>query len=233
MRISIIIPCLNEGAVIGKLLKSLQPLRANGHEVVLVDGGSADETPSIAAPWVDLLVESDKGRARQMNAGAAVAQGDVLWFLHADSQLPEQVDSLLIKALSDSTKVWGHFDVRLSGRGWLIRLVEWMMNWRSRLTGIATGDQGIFVRTTVYKQVGGFPDIALMEDIALSKRLKHLSSPATLRQRLQTSSRRWERQGVIKTILLMWRLRLAYALGADPAILATRYRECSSPTQNS
>lgn len=232
-RISIIIPCLNEGAVIGPLLENLQTFRSRGHELILVDGGSQDDTLARAKPWVDQLIESEKGRARQMNAGAAGATGEILWFVHADTQLPSGSDESIVTGLTKSGRGWGRFDVSLSGNPVLLKVVAFMINWRSRLTGIATGDQGIFLYTTLFRQVGGFPEIALMEDVALSKRLKAVSRPVSLRARLLTSSRRWEQRGIIRTILLMWRLRLAYALGADPQTLATRYRECSSPAPNS
>jgi rSAM/selenodomain-associated transferase 2 len=158
-----------------------------------------------------------------MNAGAQVALGDVLWFLHSDSVPPPDADRLIATALQESARVWGRFDVRLSGDQPLLRLVAMMMNARSRLTGIATGDQGIFVKRAAFERVGGYPAIPLMEDIALSRALKKISRPVCLRQRLLASSRRWERDGIVRTILLMWRLRLAYFLGADPARLARIY----------
>lgn len=222
MPLSIILPVLNEAAGIVACLESLQALRARGAELIVVDGGSRDETPAQARPLADHVLASPPGRARQMNAGAAVARGEVLWFLHADSGIPADADRLILDALAEG-RLWGRFDVRLSGTARALRVVEWSMNRRSRLTGIATGDQGIFVRCEAFECVGGYPDIPLMEDIALSKALKRLDNPVCLRQRLVTSSRRWECDGLWRTVFLMWRLRLAYWLGTDPARLARRY----------
>ena len=222
-RISVIVPVLNEAPAIRGALSSLQPLRQAGHEVIVVDGGSADGTPDIAAALADSVLRAQPGRARQMNAGAHRARGDILLFLHGDTLLPRQADRLVMEGLRRSGRQWGRFDVRLAGRRPLLRLVETLMNLRSRLSGIATGDQAMFVRREAFTAVGGFPDIALMEDIALSRRLKSLSRPLCLRARVVTSSRRWEQHGVLRTIVLMWRLRLAYFLGADPAALARRY----------
>ncbi len=222
MRIAIVIPTLDEADHIGALLSDLAPLRAQGHEVILVDGGSTDATPTLAASGVDRVLATGRGRAVQMNTGARTAGGEVLWFLHADSRVPPGAAEALLTACRQRAR-WGRFDVRLSGPHPFLRLVERSMNLRSRLTGIATGDQGIFVTRDAFAQVGGFPEIPLMEDIALSKRLRRLARPACLRPPLLTSSRRWETRGVLRTILLMWRLRLAYALGADPAGLARRY----------
>lgn len=222
MRLSIIIPALNEADTVGALLADLAPLRAAGAEVVLVDGGSSDGTPERAAGQVDRVLRAPQGRAVQMNAAARAAAGDVLWFLHADTRVPAGATAALADACAAGAR-WGRFDVRLSGRHPLLRLVERGMNLRSRLSGIATGDQGIFVTRDAFEQVGGFPSLALMEDIALSAALRRLSHPACLRVRLVTSSRRWEEGGVLRTVTLMWRLRLAYALGADPARLAQRY----------
>jgi len=228
MRLSIIVPALNEADTIGALLTDLAPLRTAGAEVILVDGGSSDGTPERAAADVDRILPAQKGRAAQMNAGARVAVGDLLWFLHADTRVPADAAAALQDAWADGAR-WGRFDVRLSGRHALLRLVERGMNIRSRLTGIATGDQGIFVTRAAFDQVGGFPPLVLMEDIALSGALRQLARPACLRVRLITSSRRWEEGGVLRTVLLMWRLRLAYALGADPARLARRYHRRRMP----
>lgn len=223
-RISIVIPALNEAAGIAQTLRPLQPLRARGHQVIVADGGSADETVSLARPLADDVIASAPGRARQQNAGAQAATGDVLLFLHADTLLPPDADRLVIDGLAASGRGWGRFDVRLSGRHPLLRVVERMMSLRSRATGIATGDQAIFVRRDWFRRAGGFPQVPLMEDVALSKALRRMGPPLCLRQRVRTSSRRWEERGVLRTILLMWRLRAAYALGADPARLADRYR---------
>lgn len=222
MRLAIIIPARDEAERIGALLGDLAPLRAAGHVLLVVDGGSVDGTRSLAAAGVDRVLETAPGRARQMNAGARVADGDILWFLHADTRVPPGAPAALLDACGRGA-CWGRFDVRLSGSHPLLRIVERAMNLRSCVTGIATGDQGIFVTRAAFNAVGGFPELPLMEDIALSRRLRRLARPACLRPPLVTSSRRWEARGVLRTILLMWRLRLAYALGADPAELARRY----------
>ncbi|HRX72226.1 MAG: TIGR04283 family arsenosugar biosynthesis glycosyltransferase [Gammaproteobacteria bacterium] len=221
--ISIILPTLNEEAQIVAGLQALQPLRGQNCELIVADGGSRDRTAALAKPLVDQVIMSARGRAAQMNAGASKAQGDILWFLHADSLPPPDALDLIHASLSDPHRCWGRFDVRLSGRHPALRVVETLMNIRSRLTGIATGDQGIFVRRTLFEQIGGYPSIALMEDIALSRLLKRHGRPVCLRQPLQTSSRRWERDGIARTILLMWQLRLAYFFGADPDRLARSY----------
>jgi len=222
--ISVVIPARNEAGHIAATLAPLQPLRQRGHELIVVDGGSTDSTVVQAQPLADAVLSSAPGRARQMNAGAQAARGTVLWFLHADTLAPPDADRLLLAALEDKHAAWGRFDVRLSGRQPLLRVVERQMNLRSCLSGIATGDQGIFVRRAAFDAVGGFPDQPLMEDIALSTRLKQIGKPVCLRPPLVTSSRRWESRGILRTILLMWRLRLLYALGADPARLARLYR---------
>jgi rSAM/selenodomain-associated transferase 2 len=223
-RLSIIIPALNEAAGIGHTLAPLQALRARGHEVVVVDGGSRDGTPELARPLADRVVASERGRARQQNAGAAVAAGGVLLFLHADTRLPEGADALVLDGLRTAGRGWGRFDMRLSGTHPMLRVVERMIGARSRLSGIATGDQAIFVRRDWFARAGGFAPIPLMEDVALSRTLRGMGRPLCLRARVVTSSRRWEERGVWRTIGLMWRLRLEFALGADPARLAERYR---------
>ena len=223
-RLSIIIPTLNEEEEIGATLAALQPLRARGCEVVVADGGSADDTVSRARPLADMVVVSGPGRARQQNAGAAVARGDVLLFLHADTRVPDDADLLIGDGLRRTGRGWGRFDVRLTGRHPLLRVIERMMNVRSRLSGIATGDQAIFMSRERFRDAGGFPEIPLMEDVAFSKALKRRGPPLCLRETVLTSSRRWEQRGVWRTMVLMWRLRLAYWLGADPEDLADRYR---------
>lgn len=222
-KLSVIVPALNEADVIGPTLVALASIRGRGHEVLVVDGGSHDATPDAAGEFADQVLIAPEGRARQMNAGAAAATGDVLWFVHADTQPPADADGRISFAVR-SGALWGRFDVQLAGRQRSLRLVERMINLRSRITGIATGDQAVFVRRDVFEQLGGFPDIALMEDIALSRNLKRVARPCCLRQTVVTSSRRWESHGILRTVVLMWRLRLAYALGADPAVLARRYR---------
>lgn len=225
MRLSIIIPVLNEAAQIAAMLAPLQPLRAQGHEVIVVDGGSDDGTADYARALCDQLLNAPRGRARQMNVGAEVAQADVLWFLHADTLASVTAADTLVTTLSQSHLNWGRFDVRLSGSHPLLRVVETLMNVRSRWSGIATGDQGIFVRRDLFERLGGYPDIPLMEDIALSRLLKLQGAPVCLRERLVTSSRRWEQHGVARTIILMWRLRFAYWRGVSPDRLAVRYRQ--------
>lgn len=224
MRLSIIIPVLNEAERIAATLQALAGLREQGAQVIVVDGGSTDSSVSLAGPLSDLVVMAGRGRALQMNAGAVAASGDVLLFLHADTILPPQADRLVLEGLRDSVRRWGRFDVSIDGRSRLLRLVALMMNLRSRLTGIATGDQGIFVRRDEFMAVGGFPVQPLMEDIALSRLLKARSRPLCLRARASTSGRRWEQHGVWRTIFLMWRLRLRYWLGAAPEELARQYR---------
>ncbi|MGH8568168.1 MAG: TIGR04283 family arsenosugar biosynthesis glycosyltransferase [Gammaproteobacteria bacterium] len=221
-RLSIIVPCLNEAAVIVEGMSALAPLRRQGAELILVDGGSSDMTSALAGPWVDRVLRAPPGRARQMNTGAGEAQGELLLFLHADTRLPRNADALITRAM-DGGRVWGRFDVKIEGRHAMLRVVARLMNLRSRLTGIATGDQAIFVSRRVFRAIGGYPDIPIMEDIALSRRLRSLGRPACLYERVTTSGRRWETQGVWRTILLMWRLRLRYFLGADPGKLAAHY----------
>lgn len=222
-RLSIIIPALDEAAEITATLESLGELRRRGHEVIVADGGSADATVALARGRADRVVRSARGRAVQMNAGAQAATGDVLLFLHADSRLPPQSDRMVLQGLAEGGLAWGRFDVRIAASQPLLRLVEGMMNLRSRLTRICTGDQGIFVRREVFAAVGGYPPQELMEDIALSVRLRRVSAPLCLRARCLTSARRWESGGVARTIVLMWWLRLQYAFGAAPARLARAY----------
>lgn len=223
MKFSIIIPTLNEAQTIAECLKPLQALRKQA-ELIVVDGGSADATVKLAKPLADKLTVAKQGRAVQMNAGAKLAQGEYLIFLHADTLLPYNAFVLISDALANNHK-WGRFDVELSGSHPLLKIVAWFMNWRSRLTGISTGDQAIFINKRLFESIGGFPVIALMEDIALSKKLKKISPPACLKAKVITSGRRWEHYGVVKTILLMWSLRLRYFLGADPQYLANLYKD--------
>jgi rSAM/selenodomain-associated transferase 2 len=222
-KLSIIIPVLNEGDSIAAALDALADLRALGTEVIVVDGGSRDATVERAQLRADRVVLAARGRALQMNAGAERASGDVLLFLHADTRLPAEAARLVLNGLDQSRRVWGRFDVKIDGRSRLLPVVAWLMRLRSRLTGIATGDQAIFLRREAFQVVGGFPTIALMEDIAICKRLKRLGRPLCLRACVTTSGRRWEKHGVLSTILLMWRLRFAYFLGADPKQLAQQY----------
>ncbi len=224
-RLSIIIPTLDEAERIVAILESLDSLRRRGHEVIVADGGSADATPALALGRADLVVCSPAGRAEQMNAGARAATGDVLLFLHADSRLPAHADRLVLQGLAAGGSAWGRFDVQIGGAHPLLRLVERMMNLRSSLTRICTGDQAIFVRREAFEAIGGYPRQELMEDIAISARLRRVSAPLRLRECCQTSARRWESYGVLRTILLMWWLRLQYALGVAPSRLVRAYRE--------
>ena len=216
-------PCLNEADTLVAALDALEPLRHRGAEVIVVDGGSTDATVTLAERRADLALESARGRALQMNAGAAHATGDMLLFLHADTALPENADLLVREGLARTGAAWGRFDVTIRGSHPLLRVVSCAMNLRSRMTGIATGDQALFVTRSLFESIGRYPEIALMEDIALSKKLRRRGAPLCLRSRVTTSARRWEKHGVFRTVLLMWRLRLAYSLGADPDTLALRY----------
>jgi rSAM/selenodomain-associated transferase 2 len=222
-KISIIIPTLNEEDCIALTLTQLQQLRSAGHEVILSDGGSRDNTISIAKPMVDMVVNSSPGRAIQMNKGAEHTTGDILWFLHADAIPPKDADTIIINCLANKFKAWGRFDVRLSGTKPIFRIIEHMMNWRSCITGIATGDQGIFMLRYAFDQIDGYTEIPLMEDIAISTILKRIKKPVCIKQKLVVSSRKWEKKGVIRTVMLMWWLRLAYFFGASPEYLAKKY----------
>ena len=232
MSLSVIIPVLNEEAEIADVLTALAPLRARGVEAIVVDGGSSDRTVTLAAPLADRVLAAPRGRAVQMNAGAAAAAGDILLFLHADTRLPPEADRLVLDGLADGAFQWGRFDVRISGRHPLLRIVAALMNLRSRVTGIATGDQAIFVRRDLFERIGGFPAIPLMEDVALSVRLKRAGGPLCLTRRVVTSGRRWEQHGVMRTIVLMWRIRCAYWLGAAPAQLARLYGRTGRPSDS-
>jgi rSAM/selenodomain-associated transferase 2 len=223
LRLSIIVPTLNEADRIPRQLAALIPLRRRGHEVIVVDGGSSDGTAVRAQALADLVLAAPRGRASQMNTGAAQARGDVLLFLHADTQLPERADELVLRVLAESSRAWGRFDVMIEGSHPMLAVIAWFMNHRSRLTGIATGDQAMFVRRGIFFESGGFPNIPLMEDIAYSRILKAISAPLCLREQAITSGRRWEAHGVFRTILKMWGMRLAFFLGADPARLAKAY----------
>jgi len=219
--LSIIVPVWNEAGEIEAALRALASLRRRGTEVIVVDGGSSDGTAELARPLADRVIAAPRGRSLQMNAGAALARGDVLLFLHADTRLPDDADCLVRDGLAKSGRTWGRFDVRFDGGG--LALIAFMMNLRSRLTGIATGDQAMFVTRAAFDAAGGFPQIALMEDVALSARLKRLGPPLCLGARVTTSARRWRTRGTLRTVLLMWLLRLRFFLGADPAKLARAY----------
>lgn len=225
MHISLIIPMLNEEKCIEDNLKALQWVRDLGHEIIVVDGSSHDASPFLAEPWVDRIAVSPPGRAVQMNRGAKLASGDVFLFLHLDTMFPRNGIEAIISGLVAKPYGWGRFDVRLSGQRTLFRVIERMMNWRSRLTSITTGDQAIFITRHLFEKQGGFPDIPLMEDIEMSRQLKQTCKPVCLRQKVITSSRRWEVDGIYKTIWLMWRLRFAYWMGTAPSRLAQQYRQ--------
>ena len=225
MRLSIILPVLNEAACMVAALGTLAPLRRRGHEVIVVDGGSIDGTPEVARNGADQVLAAPRGRASQMNAGARAASGEVFLFLHADTLLPAGADQAIEAGLAanERNREWGRFDVRIDGASPLLPVVAWLMNLRSRITGIATGDQAMFARREAFVRVGGFPPLALMEDIALSARLKRVSPPLCLREIVTTSGRRWERHGVLRTMLLMGWLRLQFFFGAAPSRLARSY----------
>lgn len=222
--VSIIIPTFNEAAEIVQTLKPMQSLRDSGHEVIVVDGGSTDQTCEIAAPLVDCIFKGTKGRAAQMHLGASQATHGIYWFVHADTGV--QSDSIAeIQAAIQSGKKWGRFDVRLNAQKPVFRVVEAMMNFRSCLTGICTGDQGIFVEREIYQQIGGMPQQALMEDIEVSKRLlRQKKRPACIHRKIVTSARRWQQKGVIRTIVLMWWLRFAYFFGVSANQINRWYR---------
>jgi rSAM/selenodomain-associated transferase 2 len=222
--ISVIVPSLNEADGIVDTLQALQEMRVRGLEIIVVDGGSTDDTVAVSSPLADRIIIAATGRARQMQAGAALARGSVLWFLHADSRVPRNADRAIAAALGTGDRHWGRFDVGFPQGDLLLKVVATLMNLRSRLTGIATGDQGIFVTRELFERVNGYPQIPLMEDIALSRRLKRHSRPVCLHDKLITSARRWQTHGTLRTILIMWSLRLAYFLGASPARLAQFYK---------
>lgn len=223
--VSIIVPMLNEAATIETTLAPLQPLRGADVEVVVVDGGSSDGSAALAARLADQVIEANTGRARQMNAGVAAATQPLLLFLHADTQLPSDALEILADRFRRERSFWGRFDVRFDDPRGLMPAVAFMMNWRSRLTGIATGDQALFVTRDLFDAVGGFPRIELMEDVEISSALKRLAKPWCVRRQVVTSARRWHEQGQLRTILLMWFLRAAHAFGASPAWLKARYRD--------
>lgn len=229
-RLSIVVPARNEAAAIEDTLAALQPLRRQGHGLIVVDGGSDDATRSIAIARADRVVVAHRGRASQMNAGAACARGDVLLFVHADTRLPRDAGTAIVRAIAGGHR-WGRFDIAIDGRSALLPLIARAMNMRSRLTGIATGDQAIFVTRALFERVGGFPALPLMEDVALSCELKRAGGrPACLRSVAVTSGRRWDAHGALRTILTMWRLRLAFWRGVSAEVLAARYGRPRLPT---
>ncbi len=231
--LSIIIPTLNEGAVLLPLLQSLQILRQAGQEIILSDGGSIDQTCALAQPLVDQIVHGPAGRAQQMNRGARQATGCWLWFVHADTRLTQQTVQTFGNYLQQTQVGWGYCDLRFADQRQIFRVIAYLMRQRTRLSQIATGDQGIFVRHDLFVQIGGYATIPLMEDIALSRQLKRHCRPDCAPVQLTTSARRWQQRGVWRTILLMWWLRVAYFIGIPPTRLATWYRPCPSPASDS
>jgi len=221
--LSIIIPVLNEEALVISCLERLLPLRRRGHEVIVVDGGSDDATRSLAAPRCTRLLRGQRGRAMQMNFGASVASGDVLLFLHVDSRLPGEVEHALGTIFGEATEAWGWFDSEFDGRAAMFRVIAACMNLRARLTRTCTGDQALFASAALFHRAGGFPGIPLMEDIAICSSLGRHSRPRRIALATVTSSRRWETRGVARTIWQMWWLRGRYFFGADPEQLAARY----------
>lgn len=228
LKLSIIIPCLNEAKNIVETLNHLQGLRQRGHEIILSDGGSIDDTIKLSQPLVDHCINAAAGRALQMNSGAKIASGDILFFLHADTLAPETIDRLILNAIHNMGSIkqtsWGFFNIQLNNTRWPFRIIEWFINQRSCISHIATGDQGIFIHKKLFTEIFGFSEIPLMEDIELCKRLKKISQPICIKNNtLITSSRRWEKHGIIRTVLLMWKLRLAYFLGFNASSLAKAY----------
>ena len=222
---SVVVPVLNEAAGMPALVVRLQTLQAQGAEVIPVDGGSTDGSAAFAKRAGLAVLQAGRGRARQMNAGAHASTGQRLLFLHADTLLPDGAVAAMSAALAQpDTVAWGRFDVHIDGQHLMLKVVAWFMNQRSRLTGMATGDQCLFMTRAAFHAVGGFPEQPLMEDIELSRRLKALAHPICLRLKVNTSGRRWEQRGVWRTIWLMWTLRWRYWRGADPAELAKLYR---------
>lgn len=224
--LSVVIPVRNEALALPCLLDDLAGLRAAGAELIVVDGGSSDGTCELTRGRVDQLLSAGAGRALQMNAGAAAARGEYLWFVHADTRISSESLNNLQAALS-ARPLWGRFDVRLSGSGLALWVIGWMISLRSRISGIASGDQGVFVLRQQFEALGGYAQIPLMEDLQLCRRLNALARPRCLRPPLLTSSRRWERHGIWRTVLLMWCLRVAYYCGASPEKLARQYRRGS------
>ncbi len=222
-KLSIIIPVLNEVALIERCLLSLQDLKKTGHEIIVVDGGSTDDTVNIAKKYSDKVIISDKGRAVQMNAGAEEASGDILIFLHVDTVLSSDAIGQLLFAASRCEQIWGFFKIKLSGSKVIFRVIELFMNKRSRFSKIGTGDQTLFISRNLFNETGGYNELLLMEDIAFCKVLNRYCKPIILNAFVITSSRRWETNGIVYTIIQMWSLRLAFYLGFDTAVLAKKY----------
>jgi len=223
MRVSVIIPVLNEEKSIGSTIAALNALAP--HEVIVVDGGSGDRTCRISVEAGAKALMTGPGRARQMNRGALEATGDVLLFLHADTRLPTSALRDIAAALNDARYVGGRFDVELDSDRWLLKVVGFMISLRSRLSKVGTGDQAIFVRREMFAELGGFPDMPLMEDIAFCRMLKRAGEVACLKSKVVTSARRWETDGVWRTIFRMWTLKLLYLAGVPPARLKQFYAD--------
>lgn len=223
MSISIIVPVLNEAADIQNTLCNLRHACNADDQIIVVDGGSSDDTCTLAEALCNQVVVSEKGRARQLNAGAAVAVHSILWFVHADTAVPANSASIVARALKN-TPSWGRFNVKFTSPKAAFSVIAFFINWRSRLTGVATGDQAIFISRELFDSVNGFPDLPLMEDVDISKALKRHQPPVCLKERVTTSSRRWEKNGVLRTVLLMWKLRLLHFLGVPASRLAEQYR---------
>ncbi len=222
--LSIIIPVFNDAVALNHLAPDLRSLRDKGHQIIIVDGGSTDDSFLVANSIADLVITTEKGRAIQMNEGAKFAKSELLWFLHADSKIPEKADQSIISSCQNNVKAcWGRFDINLYNSAFSFQIIAALMNLRSRMTGVATGDQAIFVSRNLFSAIGGYQNIPLMEDIALSKSLKQYAKPVCLKQQVLTSTRRWEHRGLIKTVVLMWVLRLSYFFGANPDDLHRLY----------
>ncbi|MGB0467621.1 MAG: TIGR04283 family arsenosugar biosynthesis glycosyltransferase [Pontibacterium sp.] len=223
-RLAIVVPVLNEAQTLPDLLNALSHWQQQGCEIVLVDGGSTDYSVELIQAAGFKVVSSASGRARQMNTGAQHTKADLLLFLHADTRLPDNADAIVVRALNNTEQGWGRFDVCITGKAPMLLVIARMINLRSRLTGIATGDQALFFTRTLFERVGGFPDQALMEDIEISARLKKIVQPVCLPDKVKTSGRRWESRGIWKTIFLMWRLRWQYWRGVSAEKIAESYR---------
>ena len=224
-QLSVIIPTLNEADHIKKTLSPLQIFRDQGLEIILVDGGSTDGTCGMVVPWVDRVASQSGGRGAQLGLGAALASGVWLLFLHADTRISSDALQHLLEAIQNQPHLsWGRFHIMLSGQGLIFRVIEFLINLRSSVTRICTGDQGMFVKRQVFESVGGFPEWPILEDVELSQRLRKVSAPVMIKTSIVTSSRRWETRGVVKTILIMWLIRLGFWIGMSPVRLHRWYR---------
>ena len=220
--ISVIIPTLNEAAVIEKTLRGLP--RREDLERIIVDGGSSDDTAERAMPFVDKVLVTEAGRARQMNAGARAAGGDVLLFLHADSRLADGAFDAITRTLEDPTVAGGAFALAIDSPRPALRLVSAAANWRTRLTGVPYGDQGLFVRRSVFERLGGYPEWPLLEDLEFGRRLKADGKVMILSDPVTVSSRRWDKEGIGCTTLRNQIFVVLYFMGVSPVRLARWYR---------